>query len=137
ASAGANRYIMVATILPNDSATTVATKIVAAINQDRALTATASGNSFTVVNVQNGALASGSVGTSGFAVVSSVLATAANFAVLANSTITNTGSTVITGNLGLYPGTSVTGFPPGTVSGVEYITNSVAQQAEVDAASAY
>jgi hypothetical protein len=65
------------------------------------------------------------------------LATAADFAVLASSTITNTGSTVITGNLGLYPGTSVTGFPPGTISGTQYITDSTAQQAEIDANTAY
>ncbi len=65
------------------------------------------------------------------------LATAASYALLANSTITNVGSSVITGNLGLYPGTSVTGFPPGTVSGVKNIANTAAMQAEVDALAAY
>jgi hypothetical protein len=65
------------------------------------------------------------------------LATAANYAVLASSTITNTGATVITGNLGLYPGTSVVGFPPGTVSGTQDITDAAAQQAEIDANAAY
>lgn len=65
------------------------------------------------------------------------LATAANFAVLASSTITNTGSSVITGNLGLYPGTSVTGFPPGTVNGTEDVANSVAMNAGIDATAAY
>jgi hypothetical protein len=49
---------------------------------------------------------------------------------LANSTITNTGNTVITGNLGLFPGTSVTGFPPGTVSGFEDVTNSNANNGQ-------
>ena len=68
---------------------------------------------------------------------SPVLATAASYALLANSTITNVGSTVITGNLGLYPGTSVTGFPPGTVSGLQNITNTAAMQAEIDALAAY
>jgi uncharacterized phage protein gp47/JayE len=136
-AAGTNRYIMVATILENDTTTTVATKIAQALNQDSAFTASVNGAAVTIVNTQNGALASGSVGTTGFTFVSSVLATAGNFAVLANSTITNTGSTTITGNLGLYPGTSVTGFPPGTVSGTQYIANSIAQQAETDAASAY
>lgn len=68
------------------------------------------------------------------------LATAANFAVLASSTVTNSGNTVITGaNLGLYPGTSVTGFPPGIVvpPATQQITTPVANQAEIDAMSAY
>lgn len=65
------------------------------------------------------------------------LATAANFAVLAGSTITNTGASVITGNLGLYPGTSVTGFPPGTINGSENVANSIAANAQIDATAAY
>jgi hypothetical protein len=70
--------------------------------------------------------------------VTTELLTAASYALLANSTITNTGSTVIDGDLGLYPGTSVTGFPPGTLSGgVENIANQAANQAEIDALAAY
>jgi len=49
-----------------------------------------------------------------------------SFGALAHSTLTNTGNTVITGDLGLYPGTSVTGFPPGLVSGAEHITDGAA-----------
>jgi hypothetical protein len=69
------------------------------------------------------------------ATADSLLLSAANFLVLAGSTVTNSGPTVLTGgNLGLYPGTSVTGFPPGVIvpPGVEHVTDSVAQQAEVD-----
>lgn len=65
------------------------------------------------------------------------LGRATSFEILASSTITNTGSTVVTGNLGLSPGTSVTGFPPGTVIGVEHITDTAAANAQTDATAAY
>lgn len=68
------------------------------------------------------------------------LASADAFAVLGASTVTNSGATVITGgNLGLYPGTSVTGFPPGVVvpPAVQHITDQIANQAELDARAAY
>jgi uncharacterized phage protein gp47/JayE len=137
-SIGANSYLMVGTILSGDSASTVATKIVQAINQSSSFTATVSGPTMMITNVQNGALPSATTGTSGFSMSTpSALATASGFAVLGASTVTNTGSSVLTGNLGLYPGTSITGFPPGTYSGTEYIANSVAQTAQADALSAY
>jgi hypothetical protein len=68
------------------------------------------------------------------------LGTAAQFEVLAGSTVTNTGPTIITGgNLGLSPGTAVTGFPPGTLiaPAVMEISNSIAAQAELDLTIAY
>jgi hypothetical protein len=40
-----------------------------------------------------------------------------NFTVLAGTAVTNTGPTVVYGNVGVSPGTAVNGFPPGTVIG--------------------
>ncbi|MDX3537160.1 ice-binding family protein, partial [Streptomyces sp. MB09-01] len=65
------------------------------------------------------------------------LGTATNYAVLAGSTVTNTGPTVINGDLGLHPGTSVTGFPPGIVNGTQHITDAAAAQAKSDLVIAY
>ena len=63
------------------------------------------------------------------------------YAVLANSTITNTGPTVISGtiggDIGLYPGTSITGFPPGTVGGTTHLTDQAASLAQTDLVTAY
>ena len=68
------------------------------------------------------------------------LASADAFAILGASTVTNSGATVITGgNLGLSPGTSVTGFPPGIVvaPSVQHITDAIALQAQTDALAAW
>ena len=50
-----------------------------------------------------------------------LLGTADSFAVLAGSTITNVGPSVINGDLGLHPSTAVVGFPPGTLNGAEHV----------------
>ena len=66
------------------------------------------------------------------------LGTAEPFAVLAGTpAVTNTGDTVVTGNLGIHPGASVTGFPPGIVLGAIHPGDAVALQAKTDLVTAY
>jgi len=66
------------------------------------------------------------------------LGTAQNFGVLAGSTVTNTGVTTVNGNVGVSPGSAVTGFPPGIVAGGAIHSNdAVAMQAQNDLTTAY
>lgn len=65
------------------------------------------------------------------------LAGAFNFAILGGSSINNTGATTITGDLGLSPGSSVSGFGPGVVIGTQHINDAVANQAKLDLTVAY
>ncbi len=65
------------------------------------------------------------------------LGTAGNYSVLGGSTITNTGPTVMAQDLGLYPGSSVTGFPPGSVLGTQNINDAAATLAQNDTTTAY
>lgn len=61
------------------------------------------------------------------------------FSVLAATTITvaGAGPTLIGGDLGLSPGTSITGFPPAMIAGAFHITDSVAASAIADALTTY
>jgi hypothetical protein len=66
------------------------------------------------------------------------LASAASFAVLGSSTVTSTGLTILNGNLGVSPGTSITGFGPGVVQhGAIYAGGPVAAQGQADLATGY
>jgi len=76
--------------------------------------------------------------TAARAATSPALGTAGTFAVLAGTTVTNTGPTTLIGDLGVSPGTAATGFPPGLVTGMIHTgTDAVAVQAQKDAAAAY
>ena len=68
-----------------------------------------------------------------------LMGTAANYAVMGATAITNTGPTVINGNLAISPNgsTSVTGFLPGVVNGTMDMGNSNASDAQTALITAY
>lgn len=65
------------------------------------------------------------------------LGTAADFAILGATTVTNTGPTVVTGDLGVSPGMAITGYPPGSVVGTVHAGDPAATQAQGDVGTAY
>jgi hypothetical protein len=66
------------------------------------------------------------------------LGVAATFAVLGATTVTNTGPTTISGDLGVNPGLAITGFPPGVVvAGTTHAGDATSLQAQSDATLAY
>lgn len=66
------------------------------------------------------------------------LGTAGTFAVLGGSTVTNTGPSVLNGDLGVSPGTALVGFgSPAVVNGATHANDAVAQGAQSDLTAAY
>jgi type VI secretion system secreted protein VgrG len=68
--------------------------------------------------------------TSGPAFVNMGLA--GSYAALAGSTVTNTGASTLNGDIGVYPGSAVSGFPPGVYTGGLYAGDVTAQAAIAD-----
>ena len=70
-----------------------------------------------------------------------ILGTARDFAVLgATPSVTNTGLSVVSGSVGVWPAASITGFPPGVIvpgTGSLQAGNAIAQQAQTDTTAAY
>ncbi len=64
------------------------------------------------------------------------LLTASTYAVLGDTAVTNTGATVLNGDLGISPGSTITGFPPGTFTGTRHAGDAAAAQAHADATAA-
>ena len=73
--------------------------------------------------------------------MSQVLGTASSFAVLGGTpSVTNTGPTVVTGSVGIFPALLINGFPPGLIApgtGVLHFGDAVAQQAQSDNTAAF
>jgi hypothetical protein len=65
------------------------------------------------------------------------LSLTSTFAVLAGTTIVNTGASALAGDIGVSPGIAVTGFPPGTYTGTQHLNDAVAIQCKFDLANAY
>ena len=75
--------------------------------------------------------------TSACALLPVVLNSAKSFVVLAGATITSTGPTSVTGDLGVSPGSAVVGFPPGNIVGIEHVGDTTASNAIFDLTAAY
>ena len=64
-------------------------------------------------------------------------AAGSTFAVLGGSAITNTGASVIFGNVGVAPGTSITGFGSATINGTTHNNDATSIQAQADLLAAF
>ncbi|KAI9857570.1 MAG: hypothetical protein M1813_008162 [Trichoglossum hirsutum] len=66
-----------------------------------------------------------------------LMGSAATFGAIAATSLTSTGATAITVDCGTCPGISITGFPPGTISGVKSAGGTIACNAEAACLTAY
>ncbi len=76
-------------------------------------------------------------GTGGAGPLTIDLGCAKPFAVLAGSTVTSTGPSIINGDVGLSPGSALIGFPPGIINGAQQITTAVAAAAKLCLTTAF
>lgn len=90
-----------------------------------------------VKRLQSSLLLLASAGCLTQSVHAGLLGSAQSFAVLAGSTLTNTGGTDIVGNAGVWPGSAVTGFPPGIMHGTMHAADAVAALAQADVTIAF
>ena len=66
------------------------------------------------------------------------LGASCSFGILgATPVVSSIGPTIVTGDIGIWPALSITGFPPGTLTGVEHLGDSVAMTAQGDLTTAY
>ena len=65
------------------------------------------------------------------------LGDAVSYSVLAGSAVTNTGATVLSGDLGVSPGSAISGFPPGVAGGTTHSADAHAAAAQIGALAAY
>jgi hypothetical protein len=77
------------------------------------------------------------VGSTQTPVALGAITSGANFAVLAGTTVTSTGATVVTGDVGVWPGSAATGFPPGTATGSIYLGVAPADAAQSSLTTAF
>ena len=65
------------------------------------------------------------------------LGTVGSYSVLGGQAVANTGPSTLAGDLGVSPGTAITGFPPGTSGGTTHSADAAAAQAQSDLVVAY
>jgi|GEM_PF-6940484 len=108
-------------------------------NGDNAVTRTFGGaglqQCYTLIETADNGLALGGYTTTGFSSIN--LKTASSYAVLAGTSVTNSNGSVVNGDVGVDPGATVNGFPPGVVNGNVHNSDAEAAQAQSDLTDAY